>query len=77
MRTDALKGIPNINQYISAFIIFINTLTMLMTPFLVGAVPPNLAVPFELPSSLSTPFSLLLPPCVVDPSCIWLYGAGD
>ena len=38
MRTDALVGIPNINQYISAFIIFVNTLTMIMTPFLVSMV---------------------------------------
>ena len=35
MRTDALKGIPNINQYITAFIIGVNTLTMYMAPYLV------------------------------------------
>lgn len=38
MRTDALKGVPHISQYISAFIIFVNTLTMAMTPFLVSYV---------------------------------------
>ena len=35
MRTDALRGIPNINNYISAFIIIVNMSTTAITPYLV------------------------------------------